>query len=116
MWRRLRSYLDWVDNTLASPDAVDWSVVLQVHRAQISFFQHERLIHLLVMLTTFLLTLFIFGTALLLQQALLFLVLPLGMVLSFAYMVHYYHLENGVQTLYRQYDDLLRRRYPKDER
>lgn len=113
MWKRLRSYLKWADDALDSRDPLDWCVLLEQHRAQICFFQHERMVHLLVTLTTFVLTLAILGMAYLLQQALLFLAVPLGLVLSFAYMVHYYHLENGVQKLYAQYDEILRRLYPQ---
>lgn len=73
---------------------------------QISFFQHERLIHLIVTVTFALLTIIaVFGfvaypeiTTLLLTILLLVLLIP--------YIIHYFHMENGVQKLYMYYDKL----------
>ena len=71
---------------------------------QIGFFQHERLIHLIVTVTFALLTIIaIMGTLIVPQPALFALVLLL-LVLLIPYIRHYYILENGVQKLYRYYD------------
>ena len=72
---------------------------------QIAFFQHERLIHLLVTLAVALLcvgtTLYLAAVApswpLLLLDALFY-------ALLIPYLIHYFALENGVQALYRVYD------------
>ena len=74
---------------------------------QIGFFQHERLIHLIVTVTFALLTIIaILGTLLVPQPALFILVLLL-LVLLVPYVRHYYILENGVQKLYRYYDKFI---------
>lgn len=71
---------------------------------QIGFFQHERLIHLIVTVTFALLTIIaILGTLIVPQPALFILVLLL-VVLLVPYVRHYYILENGVQKLYQYYD------------
>lgn len=75
---------------------------LQEHLTKIQFFQHERLIHLLVTLFfgLFALLSFLFG----LVHPLL-LVLPcLLIILLIFYVFHYFFLENTVQYLYKQYD------------
>ena len=74
---------------------------------QIGFFQHERLVHLIVTVTfALLIMLAILGTLLMPQPALFALVLAL-LVLLVPYIRHYYILENGVQKLYRYYDRLM---------
>lgn len=71
---------------------------------QIGFFQHERLIHLIVTVTFALLTIIaILGTLIVPQPALFILVLLLAALLV-PYIRHYYILENGVQKLYQYYD------------
>lgn len=106
MWKRLRSYSAYVDTLLTSPEAVDQALLLEEHRDQIGFFQHERLIHLLVTLAFALFTLLSFITALVLSLPSLFLLTGLLLLLLVPYLVHYYHLENGVQRLYIQYDQI----------
>jgi len=72
---------------------------------QIHFFQHERLIHLLVLLAV----VFLFvGVSLYVTFASVSLpimvVHGLLFVLLVPYVAHYFTLENGVQKLYRIYD------------
>lgn len=73
---------------------------------QISFFQHERLIHLIVTVTFALLAMLAIVGILLAPQPALFLLFFLLFVLLVPYIRHYYILENGVQKLYRYYDRL----------
>lgn len=74
---------------------------------QIQFFQHERLIHLIVTVTFALLTVIsVLGFVATTQIGLLLLTIML-LVLLVPYIRHYYILENGVQRLYRYYDDMV---------
>lgn len=76
---------------------------------QISFFQHERLVHLIVTITFALLTMLsVLGFLALIQPGLLVLTILL-VVLLVPYIRHYYILENGVQKLYAYYDRLMRK-------
>lgn len=71
---------------------------------QISFFQHERLIHLIVTVTFAILTMMAILCCLFLSVPSLFLLVFLLLVLLVPYIRHYYILENGVQRLYRDHD------------
>ena len=108
MRKRLHGYLKKTDALLCdAPPETDWNSVLSDHLRQITFFQHERMIHLLVTLFFGFMTMawfVIFYFAALKP----FLVLAvLCTVLDLAYIYHYYCLENGVQKMYEQYDRLL---------
>ena len=108
MWKRLRTYRDRIQALLDADDpATDWETARREHLAQISFFQHERLIHLLVTLAFALMELAsAIATILAPQQLVTLALMLLFLVLLVPYIVHYYHLENGTQELYAQYDQL----------
>lgn len=74
----------------------------------ISYCQHERLVHLIVMVTFALLTiisLFILIVTELMSVMILFLIIT---ILTAAYIGHYYFLENSTQKLYKLYDEILK--------
>lgn len=73
---------------------------------QIDFFQHERLIHLIVTVLFALLTVITLFANLFLMQPLLLVLFLLFLILLIPYIAHYYLLENGVQKLYEYYDKL----------
>lgn len=73
---------------------------------QIGFFQHERLIHLIVTVLFALMTILVFilgVTEFSLWTGVLLLLL---LALLIPYIRHYYLLENGTQKLYQYYDKL----------
>ena len=54
MKKRIIGYRMKIDMLLAQPPKdADWKLVLQEHLTQVSFFQHERLIHLIVTVCNF---------------------------------------------------------------
>lgn len=73
---------------------------------QIGFFQHERLVHLIVTVIFALLTMMTLLGCLLVENMGMYLMLLLFVVLLIPYIRHYYILENGVQKLYTFYDVL----------
>lgn len=74
------------------------------HLIKIKFFQHERLIHLLV---TLFYGLFLFISVIISFQEWLFLIiLYLVLIILIFYVRHYFFLENSVQYLYKQYDEM----------
>lgn len=73
---------------------------------QISFFQHERLIHLIVTITFALLTIISLVSCLFITNVALIVLTILFIVLLIPYVRHYYILENSVQELYKRYDYL----------
>ena len=110
MGNRLKEYIQRIDTLLAADkNGVDWSDVLGEHTTQILFFQHERLIHLLVTLAFALMELVSVMVAVMVPQPGVLALMILFLILLVPYVVHYYHLENGTQRLYAQYDQLLER-------
>lgn len=110
MKERILHYRTHIDTLLSeNPAGLDWNAVLTEHLVQIGFFQHERLIHLLVTLAFALFTLLSVLTALLTEEPGPVLLGLSFLVLLIPYILHYYLLENEVQKMYRQYDSILKR-------
>lgn len=107
MEKRLKDYLDRMEQLefykLTNEQCAQIARELLV---QIGFFQHERLVHLIVTITFAVLTMMSVLAALALVQPGLFLLTVLLVVLLVPYIRHYYILENGVQKLYAYYDKL----------
>ncbi len=104
---RLLKYIASVErivNGEVSPE--DKEAALADLLVQIRFFQHERLVHLLV---TLLFALLFVGTTLFFSvfpSLPLFALDLLFLLLLVPYIRHYYILENGTQRLYALYDSL----------
>lgn len=107
MEKRLKDYLCYMEQlNMAELSPAERSKKAQELLVQIGFFQHERLIHLIVTITFALLTMLsVLGFLALVQPGILVLTLLL-LVLLVPYVRHYYILENGVQKLYTYYDKL----------
>ena len=73
---------------------------------QISFFQHERMIHLIVTALFALMTILVFILAVTDFAPWTGVLLLLLLLLLIPYIKHYYLLENGTQKLYQYYDKL----------
>lgn len=108
MRKRLVGYRRRIDDLLAHPPVdVDWQAVLEEHLVQVGFFQHERLVHLLVTLAFALMELASAIVTILTPNMLFAALTLLFLVLLVPYIYHYYVLENETQRLYGQYDSLL---------
>ncbi len=111
MEKRLKSYLARVEELLGQKNARQLSEeqrrqLREEMLVQIRFFQHERLVHLLVTVTFALLTMLAVMGCILAPEPPLFALVILLLVLLVPYIRHYYILENGVQKLYGWYDRL----------
>lgn len=73
---------------------------------EIGFWQHERLIHLLVTFLFALLTMSVLIVIMFYQSIAVLVLFAAFLSLMVPYIRHYYILENGVQTLYVIYEDL----------
>lgn len=110
MKKRIKNYLNCIDTLLNENSAdTDWQAVTEEHLVQVSFFQHERLVHLIVTVVFGLLTVMSVGIVLMTHCLSLLALTVLLCVLLIPYIFHYYLLENGVQRMYAQYDELLKR-------
>lgn len=86
--------------------AIDWEALKSEHLIQISFFQHERLIHLIVTVCFALMTIMVAIAIVITGYLPLAALLLLLLVLLIPYISHYYLLENEVQKMYVQYDKI----------
>lgn len=110
MKKRILDYGKRIDDLLKiDSENTDWNAVLTEHLTQTAFFQHERLVHLIVTMTFAILEmlsiiLFVFSrfpTMIVLPIAFLALLVP--------YIFHYYLLENETQKMYDRYDEILKK-------
>jgi hypothetical protein len=87
--------------TLSDNDAnTDWKSVLENHKQMISKIQHERLIHLLVMIFVgIVMSISFFAFFMTKDTVLLFIFTPL-LFLFIGYVFHYRFLENTTQSWY----------------
>ncbi len=104
----MRQYLKgleaYLKKALADPQGYDISALRREALTQISFMQHERLIHLLVTMLFALLFLISLSLFLFFGSAGLLLLTILLLALLIPYIAHYYFLENTVQKCYVLYN------------
>ena len=121
MKKRILTYRKYIDSLLASDKQSDWKYIKQEHITQVAFFQHERLVHLIVTVTFAVLELLtvcayvIVGAR---DSTLSFPLLILALliiVLLIPYIKHYYLLENEVQKMYVQYDRIAQKVYEEEK-
>lgn len=106
----LKQHEDFIRGQLASTgDGADWTRLARLHRTQIGYMQHERLIHLLVTLFFGLCVLVVLVVVVEQPQVLTGVLLLLLLALLVPYIVHYYRLENGVQRWYHLANEIERR-------
>lgn len=107
MKKRILSYRNRIDDWLKQGGERDWKAVMEEHLQQIAFFQHERLIHLIVTVLFAILEFLAIGFFVVTDN-LGFAMLAFSLfILLVPYIKHYYLLENEVQKMYGQYDKLL---------
>ena len=98
----LGDYVKEIDNKIKSKKITEQDI--EKHLTKIQFFQHERLIHLLV---TLFYGVFVFLSVIISFKTWLFLIiLYLALIILIFYVRHYFFLENNVQYLYKQYDKM----------
>ena len=108
MYKRLKGCASSAERLLAEGgEDVDWGRACEDLLTQIGFFQHERLIHLLVTLAFALMVCACALVTILTYNMVSCLLMGLLTILLVPYVVHYYFLENETQKLYAQYDRLL---------
>ena len=112
MEKRIKAYYKYLTsldrNTMAKEEVSDLANNILI---QINFFQHERLIHLLVtaLFSIFFILSFINAyTCFSLLGLLLFIIIT---IVEIFYVKHYYYLENYIQKMYLEYDRLIDQNY-----
>jgi VIT1/CCC1 family predicted Fe2+/Mn2+ transporter len=96
-----------LDSLLSADSAsTDWAAEAAALLTKIKFYQHERLVHLIVTMTMSILTIIVTGILFTIEgDALIAIMLLFGLLLALtaAYLSHYFKLENHVQSLYDYY-------------
>lgn len=115
---RIRKYEKFINEKIDRKTGV--KDLWQYHREMVADFQHERLVHLLIMLFFILITLAaiviscIFSVVTPMEYwmflAPLYLLTLLLVVLSIAYVKYYYFLENHIQKLYDLSEKFLKKK------
>lgn len=108
MEKRLKKYLTYYGEVAEGKRAIEGEKAdfLAQMLVQIGFFQHERLIHLIVTVLFALLAVMSIIASLLIPEWVVLLLCLMFFVLLIPYIRHYYILENGVQKLYEYYDEI----------
>ncbi len=103
MRENLKEYNAYLDEIIEKKEIKNKEDLLDEVLTQIKFFQHERLVHLIVTFFEGIGTVLFLGFALLTNNIGMYLLFFLGILLFFPYILHYYYLENGTQSLYKKY-------------
>ena len=110
MRKYLTDYRNYIREQL-SYDETDFEALAEEHLVKIGFFQHERLVHLIVMVLFALMTLGTLIAFVVTEATGLLVMAVLFVVLLIPYIRHYYFLENQTQELYHDYDEILKKLY-----
>jgi len=103
MKESLKEYNEYLDKVIESKKIEKKDELLEEILIQIKFFQHERLVHLIVTFMTALATILFLFFSVLLESIGMTLLFIITFCLFVPYIFHYYYLENGVQALYKKY-------------
>ena len=94
----LGDYIKGIDDKIKEKNVAEKDI--ENHLIKIEFFQHERLIHLLVTLAY---GIFLFLSVIIFTQIW---IIYIALIFLLFYVRHYFFLENNVQYLYKQYDQM----------
>lgn len=114
MEKRILRYRHYMDELLSDIESnpikskEELEALRAEHLVQVSFFQHERLIHLIVTVLFALLEVISLVMVMMSPELFTLLLTVTVLILLLPYIRHYYILENEVQKMYKQYDRLSR--------
>ena len=105
MKKYIIDYLEYVEKNKDKAD----KKFIEEHLIKINFFQHERLIHLIVTVTYGLINILAFLFGITSNNIITVIIGYMAMCFLIPYIYHYFLLENGVQKMYRQYDEMIKK-------
>ena len=108
MEKRIINYRKYIDSLLTRDDN-DWEFLRREHLVQVQFFQHERLIHLIVTVLFALMEIMSVIATVATGYLWLLVLVAVLLILLVPYIRHYYILENEVQKMYAQYDIIIKK-------
>ncbi len=103
----MNTYLEYIKSKLSNKDLSksDLETYRSDFLSHIQFMQHERLIHLLVTMLFAMLLMFGFIIILIYFSWVMVVFTGIIFIVEVFYIFHYYKLENGIQKMYRVYDE-----------
>ena len=105
MKKYIIDYLEYVEKNKEKAD----KKFIEEHLIKINFFQHERLIHLIVTVIYALMNLLAFLLGIISKNIIPVIIGYMLMCFLIPYIYHYFLLDNGVQKMYRQYDEMIKK-------
>ena len=110
MKKQIQEYVKMIKLILTEDKpGTNWVEVAARHLVKIQFYQHERLIHLIVTALFAVMEVICVATLLATSNLWSLALMVMILVLLVPYIGHYYFLENSVQELYLIYDVILSR-------
>ncbi|MBQ9383256.1 MAG: hypothetical protein IJT87_03380 [Ruminiclostridium sp.] len=106
MKKEIKAYLAEVELRIKSRDSINERFLAEL-LTRIGFYQHERLIHLIVTMTFAIMTVLSFFMLVTSYSLPVLLLSLLFLALVIPYISHYYFLENSTQKLYKLYYEAL---------
>lgn len=106
MEERIRNYRQSLEDAIKNEDLEKMQKLFPDILVQIQFFQHERLIHLIVTVTFAILSMMALQFFITTESIAVLVLFLLFMALLVPYIRHYYILENYTQRLYYLYDEI----------
>ena len=106
----MKAVQSYIDNDMKDAGEEKTRRVLAEFEVKIAYFQHERLIHLMVTLSFALFLLLSIGAIFLFPSEFIISGLLLTAIffgLTIGYVMHYYFLENSVQKMYHMRDSII---------
>ena len=107
MTKYIKEYIDKVNNKLKGQ--IKEEDILEL-KDKILFFSHERLIHLIVTMFFAIFTIFFVFIGMQFNNLLYIVLSLIFLVILIFYIFHYYFLENSVQSMYKLYDEMLKKK------
>ena len=104
MKKMINNYINYVEDMILNKK-INSSLIDDL-LINISFFQHERLIHFLVTMLVSIITIILLVTNIFINNILLFFLFIVFICLLIPYIFHYYFLENKIQYMYKIYNTI----------
>lgn len=106
----MKACQSYIDNDMKTADIDKTRRVLSEFEIKIAYFQHERIIHLMVTLSFALFLLLSIGGIFIFPREFTICAILLTCIffgLTIGYVMHYYFLENSVQQMYHMRDEII---------
>ena len=110
MEKMIKSYEQFIEKKASEKlSDANREELVEYHREMVTNFQHERLVHLLIMLFFITVALILLGIlawsiimyGFILEMLAFYIMTGIVTILAIAYVKHYYFLENHIQNLYK---------------